>query len=66
MLQQMHVLASCLGDLLMAGQLALTVSSCAVIRDRLARGASSLFPEYCKRFSFDKKVWVWVGVGVGV
>ena len=50
----------------MAGQLALTVSSCAVIRDRLARGASSLFPEYCKRFSFDKKVWVWVGVGVGV
>ncbi len=56
MLHQMHVLATSLGDLLMSGQLALSVASCAVLRDRLARGADGLFPEHHKRFAFDQKV----------
>eukprot|EP00967_Tisochrysis_lutea_P134273 scaffold236876_cov23-Tisochrysis_lutea.AAC.1 len=51
----MHVLATSLGDLLMAGQLALSVASCSVLRDRMAREEDSLFPEHTKRFAFDKK-----------
>ncbi|KAF5827689.1 hypothetical protein DUNSADRAFT_245 [Dunaliella salina] len=62
MLHQMHVLAISLGDLLMAGQLALSVSSCSVLRDRMAREEDSLFPEHNKRFAFDDKGQVYVVV----
>mmetsp|Transcript_105 Transcript_105/g.299 ORF Transcript_105/g.299 Transcript_105/m.299 type:complete len:1955 (-) Transcript_105:308-6172(-) len=65
MLHQMHVLATSLGDLLMAGQLALSVASCSVLRDRMAREEDSLFPEHTKRFAFDKKGQVYMVVSEG-